>query len=74
LLSTLRRENTTGLKINQYDSPEKDFMLKIEYVTNMDEKEDKKCPHCRHSFPLDFRICPHCGKKYKKNRVFEYTI
>ncbi|GAI06326.1 unnamed protein product, partial [marine sediment metagenome] len=39
-----------------------------------DEKEDKKCPHCRHSFPLDFRICPHCGKKYKKNMVFEYTI
>jgi len=40
----------------------------------MDEKEDKKCPHCKHSFPLDFRVCPHCGKKYKKNMVFEYTI
>jgi uncharacterized Zn-finger protein len=32
----------------------------------MIENIEKKCPYCGHIFPLDFRICPHCGKKYDK--------
>ncbi len=28
----------------------------------------KECPKCRHTFPMDFTICPNCGKKYRKLR------
>ncbi len=33
----------------------------------MSEMKDKKCPYCDHIFPLDFIICPNCGKKNLKD-------
>jgi uncharacterized Zn-finger protein len=33
---------------------------------NMDKEKEKQCTYCGHIFPIDFKICPHCGKKYNK--------
>jgi len=30
----------------------------------MDKEIEKQCPHCARIFPLDFIICPKCGKRY----------
>ena len=27
---------------------------------------DYKCPHCNHSYPLNFNICPSCGKRSER--------
>jgi len=29
-------------------------------------KLDRQCPYCGKIYPFKFRICPHCGKKYRK--------
>ena len=30
----------------------------------MDREIEKQYPHCGRIFPLDFIICPKCGKRY----------
>jgi uncharacterized OB-fold protein len=39
-------------------------VLKFVRRYSMNEEFEKRCPHCGHIFPLDFIICPKCGKKY----------
>ena len=36
-------------------------ILVEEYIK--EKRLNYSCPYCKHYFPFDFNICPHCGKK-----------
>jgi len=42
----------------------------VKQILNKEYKKEKRidyeCPHCNHSYPIDFSICPSCGKRSER--------
>ena len=50
----------------------------IKQTLTKEYKREKRinyeCPHCKHSYPFNFSICPKCGKKSNRCPYCGYNL